>query len=65
MSIVFVALPFALLIAGLALGAFIWATRTGQFDDLETPSYRAIFEDEPVDAEERDASDDHPTSEGS
>jgi cbb3-type cytochrome oxidase maturation protein len=47
MSIVFVALPFALLIAGLALAAFIWATRTGQFDDLETPSYRMLFEDDP------------------
>jgi len=49
MSIVFVALPFALLIAGLALVAFIWATKTGQFDDLETPGYRAIFDDDPVD----------------
>lgn len=53
MSIVFVALPFALLIAGLALAAFIWATRTGQFDDLETPSYRMLFDDDPsTDAED-------------
>ena len=57
MSIVFVALPFALLIAALALGAFIWATKTGQFDDLETPSYRAIFDDEPADAEEPESAD--------
>ena len=48
MSIVFFALPVALLIAGGALWAFIWATRSGQFDDLETPSYRAIFDDESV-----------------
>lgn len=54
MSIVFFALPFALLIAVAALIAFAWATRTGQFDDLETPGMRAIFDDEEVcDSEER------------
>jgi len=28
------------------LGAFIWAVRTGQFDDNETPSIRILFDDE-------------------
>jgi cbb3-type cytochrome oxidase maturation protein len=44
---VFVLLPLALLIAAVAVGFFIWAARTGQFDDLETPPVRILFDDDP------------------
>ena len=47
METIFVLLPLALLIAAIAVGFFIWAARTGQFDDLETPAVRILFEDEP------------------
>jgi len=43
---IFVLLPLALLIAAIAVGFFIWAARTGQFDDLETPAVRMLFDDE-------------------
>jgi cbb3-type cytochrome oxidase maturation protein len=43
---IFVLLPLALLIAAIAVGFFIWAARTGQFDDLETPPVRILFDDE-------------------
>jgi cbb3-type cytochrome oxidase maturation protein len=43
---IFVLLPLALLIAAIAVGFFIWAARTGQFDDLETPAMRILFDDE-------------------
>ncbi|HET9958151.1 MAG TPA: cbb3-type cytochrome oxidase assembly protein CcoS [Polyangiaceae bacterium] len=46
MSVLFVVLPLTLLISGLAVLAFSWATRRGQFDDLETPALRAL-QDEP------------------
>ncbi|HUU36298.1 MAG TPA: cbb3-type cytochrome oxidase assembly protein CcoS [Vicinamibacterales bacterium] len=46
METIFVLLPLALLIAASAVGAFIWAARTGQFDDLETPAVRMLFDDE-------------------
>ena len=49
MSVMFILLPLALLLAGVALLVFIWAARTGQFDDLETPALRILHED--VDAE--------------
>jgi cbb3-type cytochrome oxidase maturation protein len=45
-SAVYVALPFALLLALLFLAAFIWAVKTGQMDDLETPAHRILGEDE-------------------
>lgn len=46
MEMIFVLLPLALLIAAVAVGFFIWAARTGQFDDLETPPLRILFDDD-------------------
>lgn len=46
METLFVLLPLALLIAAIAVGFFIWAAKTGQFDDLETPAVRILFDDE-------------------
>jgi cbb3-type cytochrome oxidase maturation protein len=45
MSVIFVVVPIAFLIAGAALAAFLWAARSGQFDDLDGPAYRAIHDD--------------------
>ena len=46
METIFVLLPLALLIAAIAVGLFVWAAKTGQFDDLETPAVRILFDDE-------------------
>jgi cbb3-type cytochrome oxidase maturation protein len=46
MELILVLLPFALLFAGAALALFVWAARSGQFDDLETPAVRILFDDE-------------------
>jgi cbb3-type cytochrome oxidase maturation protein len=45
MQVLFIVVPLAMVMAGLALGAFFVAVRRGQFDDLDTPQYRAIFDD--------------------
>jgi cbb3-type cytochrome oxidase maturation protein len=45
-SVLFVLLPVALLFAAVAVGVFVWAARTGQFDDLETPSVRILHDDD-------------------
>ena len=48
MSVLYVVVPLALLLAALAVAAFIWAARGGQFDDLDTPPLRMLHdEDEP------------------
>jgi len=44
MSIIFVILPITLLLSLCAVGAFAWATRGGQFDDLQTPAVRALHD---------------------
>lgn len=46
MSVIYIVLPLALFFGGVALAAFVWAVRRGQFDDLDTPSIRVVFEDE-------------------
>lgn len=46
MSVVYIALPVALLLALAGVIAFIWSARSGQLDDLETPGHRVLFDDE-------------------
>jgi cbb3-type cytochrome oxidase maturation protein len=46
-SVLFIALPAALLLGLSAVLAFIWSVRSGQLDDLETPPFRALFDDRP------------------
>lgn len=48
MSVVYIALPVALLLALAGVIAFIWSARSGQLDDLETPGQRMLFDDEDV-----------------
>lgn len=46
MSVLFVVLPLAILIAGAFVAAFAWAAKAGQFDDLDTPAMRVAMEDD-------------------
>lgn len=46
MSILFLIIPLAFLLAGGAMAAFIHAVRQGQFDDLDTPAHRVVVDDD-------------------
>ena len=46
MSVIYIMLPVALGLAGLAVWGFIRAVRGGQYDDLDTPAMRAIQRDD-------------------
>jgi cbb3-type cytochrome oxidase maturation protein len=46
MNILYVLIPLALLILGVAVWAFFWAVGSGQFDDLDTPAVRIIMDDD-------------------
>ena len=46
MSVLYLVIPIALVLAGTGLGAFLWAVRKGQFDDLDTPAVRMLFDDD-------------------
>jgi cbb3-type cytochrome oxidase maturation protein len=46
MTVLFVLVPLALLSALGAVFGFLWATRSGQLDDLETPALRMLHDDD-------------------
>jgi cbb3-type cytochrome oxidase maturation protein len=46
MSIMYMILPISLVMALVAVIAFRWATKKGQFDDLDTPAWRVVLDDE-------------------
>ncbi len=48
MSVIYLLLPLASALGGIAVWAFVRATRAGQFDDLETPAHRILHDDEPA-----------------
>ncbi len=48
MTVLYIVLPAALLLAAIFLAGFLWAIRGGQMDDLSTPSVRMLFDDEDV-----------------
>lgn len=38
-------MPIALLLGGLGLGAFVWALRSGQYDDMDGAAERVLIDD--------------------
>ncbi|GAB1450480.1 cbb3-type cytochrome oxidase assembly protein CcoS [Draconibacterium sp.] len=54
MNIFYLLIGVSLFAALIFLGAFIWAVKTGQFDDNKTPSIRMLFDDDSVVSEETD-----------
>jgi len=44
MSVLYILIIAALIVAIGFLGAFIWAVRSGQYDDTHTPSIRILFD---------------------
>ena len=46
MNILLILIPVALFLGGLGLAAFIWAMRSGQFDDMEGAAMRILIDDE-------------------
>jgi cbb3-type cytochrome oxidase maturation protein len=46
-------IPVALLLGGLGLGAFLWALRSGQYEDLDGAASRILFDEEGDQASQR------------
>jgi cbb3-type cytochrome oxidase maturation protein len=45
MSVLYIVFPLALVVVAFAVAAYVWATRSGQLDDLETPALRMLHDD--------------------
>jgi cbb3-type cytochrome oxidase maturation protein len=46
MDILFLLIPISLIIMGIAIWVFLWAIRSGQFEDLEGPAHRILMDDD-------------------
>jgi len=44
MEVIAVLLPLSLLLAGSFIAGFVWMTKKGQYDDLDTPSLRMLLD---------------------
>jgi cbb3-type cytochrome oxidase maturation protein len=65
MKILFLLIPLSILLLGIAIWAFFWAVRSGQFDDLDSPAYRILLDDdEPADGEDSQAAEHDGTETG-
>jgi cbb3-type cytochrome oxidase maturation protein len=46
MEILYLLIPLALVLIAFAIGALLWAIRSGQYDDMEGPAYRILLDDD-------------------
>ncbi|MBI3782964.1 MAG: cbb3-type cytochrome oxidase assembly protein CcoS [Deltaproteobacteria bacterium] len=46
MNSIYFLVPLAGVLLVIAVAAFFWAVRAGQFDDLDTPGMRVLFDDD-------------------
>ncbi|MCI3944818.1 cytochrome oxidase maturation protein, cbb3-type [Pseudomonas syringae] len=48
MPALYIMIPVALLLVGVAIYVFFWAVDSGQYDDMEGPAHSLLFDDPPV-----------------
>ncbi len=53
MSIIYFLIGCSVLLALVFLGAFFWAQKNGQHDDMYTPSVRILLDEQPVEQPEK------------
>lgn len=48
MSVLFIALPIAILLGASAMVACVLCIRSGQYDDMDTPAVRMLIDEQPA-----------------
>lgn len=46
MSIVYLLIPIAIILASIAIWAFFWSVNSGQYEDLESPAHSILYDDD-------------------
>ena len=57
MIVLFLLIPMSIGLAAMFLGAFIWAVRSGQFEDTSTPSMRVLMKEPSIQTSRKPGSD--------
>jgi cbb3-type cytochrome oxidase maturation protein len=59
MEIIYLLIPVSLVLVGVIVWIFLWAVRSGQFDDMEGPAHEILMDDDrPVIGQQDEAADD-------
>jgi cbb3-type cytochrome oxidase maturation protein len=53
MIVIFLLIPLSILTAAIFLAGFIWAVRSGQYEDTSTPSLRPLMDDHQTNRKEK------------
>lgn len=53
MNVLAYLIPVALLMGLAGLIAFLWSLKSGQFDDLQGATYRALFEEDDIEQDKQ------------
>ena len=61
MNILFILIPLGVMLLGVAVAAFIWAVGNGQYDDLDSPAWRILLDDDSRPPEQTDNPDESST----
>ena len=48
MDILYLLIPLSLVFVAVIAYVFLWAVKSGQFEDMEGPAHRILMDDEPV-----------------
>ena len=59
MSVIVVLIIFSVLVALGFLAAFIWAVRSGQYEDTDSPAVRMLFDEEKTGKKKKSAKEDN------
>jgi cbb3-type cytochrome oxidase maturation protein len=46
MEIIYLLIPVSLVLVGVIVWVFLWAVRSGQFDDMEGPAHQILMDDD-------------------
>lgn len=46
MTILYLLIPLGLMLVAIAVWAFFWAVSSGQFDDLSSPAWSVVMDDD-------------------
>lgn len=58
MDIIFITVPVTLLFIACGVAIFFWANKGGQFDDLDSPAHRILFDDDVEEPKDTPTADD-------
>ncbi len=64
METLYLLIPLAALLVAVIVAGFLWAVRSGQFDDLEGPAYSILMDDDDINNTRHDNQEDSQNKSG-